>query len=103
MIGFVFGILDFILIKSWIWLIKMFFNTLKYMAMAVVSIFVGPGKTIHRLAVSNTERKTGLPYDQTPDLFKINKTKVTAWMIWAYLYWAFVIVGVAISMTGGVS
>jgi hypothetical protein len=93
--GCLFGLLDWILIKSWIWLIVMFFNTLKYMVWAVVSVFVGPAEIIKRHAKSNTSRKTGIHPDEVervvPDLYKVERFKVTAWLVWAYLYWAFVI------------
>ncbi len=95
--------LGFILVKSWIWIFWWFIGTLKYMAMVVVSIFVGPGKTIHRLAASNTQRKTGMPWDVTPDIYKVEKVKVTLWMLWATAYWLFIIGMVAYNMMGGLS
>jgi len=90
--GCLFGILDYLLIKSWIWLFFFFINSLKYMAMVPVAIFVGPGKTIHRLALSNTIRLVGW---NDPEVYKIERIKVILWMSWASLYIVFVSVMIA--------
>ena len=88
------GCLNFILIQSWLWIFKLFIGTHKYMAMWVVAVFVGPGKTVHRLAASNTLRMTGMPYEEMPDVYRVERAKVILWMVWSGLYWIWVIVGV---------
>lgn len=88
--GCIFGLLDYLLIKSWIWLLFFFFDSLKYMVMVVVSIFVGPGKTIHRLALSNTIRKIGW---EEPNVYKVERAKVILMMLWATFIWLLPIAG----------
>jgi len=70
---------------------KIIFWVLKYMAMAVIGLFVGPGKTIHKLAAGKTERMTGLPYTQSPELYKVNIARATASIIFGWLMWGIVI------------
>jgi hypothetical protein len=87
----------YILVYSWLWIFKWFITTWKYVVMVIISIFVGPGKTIHRLAVSNTERKTGMPYQVTPDLFKVEKITVFLWMLWSSVY----LLSITVMIVGG--
>ena len=80
LIGYVFGKITILII-----------NTLKYSAMMIVAIFMGPGKTIHRLAASNTERMTGVPWDVAIRVYKVEKVKVVLWMLWAIVFWGYFI------------
>lgn len=86
-------ILDIIFIKFLVWYFKFCWTSIKYMGMWLLAVFIGPGKTILKHAISNTERKTGVPYTETPELFKLEKAKVTAWMVWAGFMWLVPIVG----------
>ena len=102
-----FTLMDYLLVKSWIWLFFLFWNTMKYSVMLVVSVFVGPGKTIHRLAASNASRKSGISKEEVarvlPELYNIEKTKVIAWMLWVTFYWGVTIYAVAYgALTNGV-
>jgi len=93
MVGCFNFILDVIFIRSMMWLLGFFWNSIKYMFMWIVAIFVGPAKTIHKHAVSNTQRQSGVPYTETPELFKLERAKVIAWMVWAGFIWLVPIVG----------
>lgn len=93
--GCLFTILDYLFIRFFWWWVKTYFtgmwNTIKYMAMLVVSIFAGPEKTVYRLATARVSRETGFPPDEVPDaapdLYRIARAKTIAWMVWATLWW----------------
>ena len=75
-------------------------HIVKYMAMSIVALFVGIPTTIRRLARSMTERTTGLPYDETPDLYKYNCFRSTSGLIGGWMMWGISIVTVIFLIKG---
>ena len=67
------------------WLLKAAAFTVKYMAMSIISLFVGPGKTIHRIAAGRTERETGMPYEESPQRYNYYRSTATMALVFGWL------------------